>query len=221
MIPLIIFHSEIITGQGIEAFLTSNSNNQIYTVSSYSKCLDSVNFLQNLRNPFVLIIEGKLLDAAKCEQLKSYDQMRLILCDRPADRDSLLLALNYNSSYISLEDTDPQNLLLATQCAFAGAVYICPQARKQLDQCVFKAKREERAAITSLAPIDRDILCLTAQGYTQSAIGVMFNYTALNIGYRLRETVSKLGLQNKQQAISLAIDMGLQLCTEEAIAAVA
>jgi DNA-binding NarL/FixJ family response regulator len=184
-------------------------------VNNYFQCLESANFLQKLGSAFVILVEGQLLDTVKCAQLTQLDQARLILCDRPANQNSLLLALNCNSSYISLEHNDPQNLILVISCALIGGVFICPQAKKKLNNCVFQSKLEQRQAVESLAPIDRKILALAAQGHNYSSIGEQINYSALNIGYRLKNIVQKLNLQTKQEAIALATSIGLSFNSSE------
>jgi DNA-binding NarL/FixJ family response regulator len=206
---LLLLHQDKIIAQGLQAFLTSTSNYEVRLVNNYFQCLESANFLQKLGSTFVILVEGQLLDTVKCGQLTQLDQARLILCDRPAQQNSLLLALNCNSSYISLEHNDPQNLILVISCALIGGVFICPQAKKKLNNCVFQSKLEQRQAVESLAPIDRKILALAAQGHNYSSIGEQINYSALNIGYRLKNIVQKLNLQTKQEAIALATSIGL------------
>jgi DNA-binding NarL/FixJ family response regulator len=212
---LLLLHQDKIIAQGLQAFLTSTSNYEVRLVNNYFQCLESANFLQNLGSAFVILVEGQLLDSVKCGQLTQLDQARLILCDRPAKQNSLLLALNCNSSYISLEHNDPQNLLLVISCALIGGVFICPQAKKKLNSCVFQSKLEQRQAVESLAPIDRKILALAAQGHNYSSIGEQINYSALNIGYRLKNIVQKLNLQTKQEAIALATSIGLSFYSSE------
>lgn len=213
---LLLLHQDKIIAQGLQAFLTSNTSNyEVRLVNNYSQCLESANFLQKLGSAFVILIEGQLLDTVKCAQLTQLDQARLILCDRPAQQNSLLLALNCNSSYISLEHNDPQNLILVISCALIGSVFICPQAKKKLNNCVFQSKLEQRQAVESLAPIDRKILALAAQGHNYSSIGEQINYSALNIGYRLKNIVQKLNLQTKQEAIALATSIGLSFNSSE------
>lgn len=212
---LLLLHQDKIIAQGLQAFLTSTSNYEVRLVNNYSQCLESANFLQKLGSAFVILVEGQLLDSVKCAQLTQLDQAKLILCDRPARQNSLLLALNCNSSYISLEHNDPQNLILVISCALIGGVFICPQAKKKLNSCVFQSKLEQRQAVESLAPIDRKILALAAQGHNYSSIGEQINYSALNIGYRLKNIVQKLNLQTKQEAIALATSIGLSFNTSE------
>ena len=212
---LLLLHKDKIIAQGLQAFLTSTSNYEVRLVNNYSQCLESANFLQKLGSAFVILVEGQLLDTVKCAQLTQLDQARLILCDRPAQQNSLLLALNCNSSYISLEHNDPQNLILVISCALIGGVFICPQAKKKLNNCVFQSKLEQRQAVESLAPIDRKILALAAQGHNYSSIGEQINYSALNIGYRLKNIVQKLNLQTKQEAIALATSIGLSFNSSE------
>ena len=213
---LLLLHQDKIIAQGLQAFLTSNTSNyEVRLVNNYSQCLESANFLQKLGSAFVILVEGQLLDTVKCAQLTQLDQARLILCDRPAQQNSLLLALNCNSSYISLEHNDPQNLILVISCALIGGVFICPQAKKKLNNCVFQSKLEQRQAVESLAPIDRKILALAAQGHNYSSIGEQINYSALNIGYRLKNIVQKLNLQTKQEAIALATSIGLSFNSSE------
>ena len=212
---LLLLHQDKIIAQGLQAFLTSTSNYEVRLVNNYSQCLESANFLQKLGSAFVILIEGQLLDTVKCAELTQLDQARLILCDRPSQQNSLLLALNCNSSYISLEHNDPQNLILVISCALIGGVFICPQAKKKLNNCVFQSKLEQRQAVESLAPIDRKILALAAQGHNYSSIGEQINYSALNIGYRLKNIVQKLNLQTKQEAIALATSIGLSFNSSE------
>ena len=213
---LLLLHQDKILAQGLQAFLTSSTSNyEVRLVNNYSQCLESANFLQKLGSAFVILVEGQLLDTVKCAQLTQLDQARLILCDRPANQNSLLLALNCNSSYISLEHNDPQNLILVISCALIGSVFICPQAKKKLNNCVFQSKLEQRQAVESLAPIDRKILALAAQGHNYSSIGEQINYSALNIGYRLKNIVQKLNLQTKQEAIALATSIGLSFNSSE------
>lgn len=209
MSNILLFHSDSIIAQGLEIYLSSIIEHQINIANSYSECLDSANFLNQLGEKFVAIVEGKLLDSDKCAQLAQLEQAKLILCDRPACQNSLILALNCNSSYISLEHNDPQNLILAIQCAFIGSVFICPEAKNKLNQCVFKALLKQRQAVAKLGAIDRQILALAAQGHTHSSIGDIVNYSSLNISYRLRNIVRQLNLQTKQEAIALATSIGL------------
>ncbi len=124
MAHILICHTDSIIVRGLEAFLSSSGKYQIYVANNYLNCLKSASFLQELGETFVLIAEGKILDSDKCRQLAEFDRAKLILCDRKANHNSLLLALNCNSSYISLEHNEPHNLALAVQCAFVYALPI-------------------------------------------------------------------------------------------------
>ncbi len=209
MSNILLFHSDNIITQGLQAFLASTNKYKINVLDNYFKCLDSAKFLQQLGEAFVIIAEGELLDSDKCARLAQCDWAKLILCARPANQNSLLLALNCNSSYISLEHNDPQNLILAIECALIGGVFICPQAKEELNNCVFQSKLEQRQAVARLETIDRQILALASVGHTHSSIGAIVNYSPLNVGYRLKNIVQKLNLQTKQEAIALAISIGL------------
>ncbi len=224
MLSILICHTDRIIVRGLETFLSSIGKYQIYTANNYLDCLNSAKFLQELAKTFVLIVEGKILDSDKCSQLVKFDRAKLILCDcaprtseadRQANHNSLLLALNCNSSYISLEHNNPDNLALAVQCAFVGSVFICPQVKKQLNQYVFQSKLEQRQAVAKLAEVDRHILALVAQGHTHNTVGKIVNYSPLNVGYRLKVIVQTLNLQTKQEAIALANSIGLNLSLSE------
>ncbi|MEO1800635.1 MAG: hypothetical protein AAFR62_09450 [Cyanobacteria bacterium J06629_2] len=215
MAHILICHTDSIIVRGLEAFLSSSGKYQIYVANNYLNCLKSASFLQELGETFVLIAEGKILDSDKCRQLAEFDRAKLILCDRKANHNSLLLALNCNSSYISLEHNEPHNLALAVQCAFVGSVFICPQVKKQLSQYVFQSKLKQRQAVAKLAEVDRRILALVAQGHTHNTIGKIVNYSALNVGYRLKVIVQTLNLQTKQEAIALANSIGLNRSLSE------
>lgn len=223
MAHILICHTDSIIVRGLEAFLSSSGKYQIYTANNYLNGIKSASFLQELGETFVLIAEGKILDSEKCRQLAEFDRAKLILCDREAypegnrsaDHNSLLLALNCNSSYISLEHNEPHNLALAVQCAFVGSVFICPQVKKQLSQYVFQSKLKQRHAVAELAEVDRRILALVAQGHTHNTIGKIVNYSALNVGYRLKVIVQTLNLQTKQEAIALANSIGLNRSLSE------
>ncbi|MEO0835327.1 MAG: hypothetical protein AAFY16_04905 [Cyanobacteria bacterium J06642_3] len=215
MLPILICHTDHIMVQGLDAFLSNIGKYQIYTANNYLDCLNSAKFLHELGETFVLIVEGKILDSDKCSQLRKFPHAKLILCDHIASHNSLLLALNCNSSYISLEHNDPHNLALAVQCAFVGSVFICPQVKRKLNQYVFQPLLEQRRAVAELAEVDRRILALAAQGHTHNTIGKMVNYSALNVGYRLKVIVQTLNLQTKQEAIALANSIGLNLSLSE------
>ena len=224
MAHILICHTDSIIVRGLEAFLSNIGKYQIYTANNYLNGIKSASFLQELGETFVLIAEGKILDSDKCSQLAEFDRAKLILCDcaprtseadRKANHNSLLLALNCNSSYISLEHNEPHNLALAVQCAFVGSVFICPQVKKQLSQYVFQSKLKQRQAVAELAEVDRRILALVAQGHTHNTIGKIVNYSALNVGYRLKVIVQTLNLQTKQEAIALANSIGLNRSLSE------
>ena len=215
MAHILICHTDSIIVRGLEAFLSNIGKYQIYTANNYLNGIKSASFLQELGETFVLIAEGKILDSDKCSQLAEFDRAKLILCDRKANHNSLLLAFNCNSSYISLEHNEPHNLALAVQCAFVGSVFICPQVKKQLSQYVFQSKLKQRQAVAELAEVDRRILALVAQGHTHNTIGKIVNYSALNVGYRLKVIVQTLNLQTKQEAIALANSIGLNRSLSE------
>ncbi len=209
MINILIFHRDEIMVCGLKLFLSDTNNYKIFVANNYVKCLDSARFLQKLAQPFVIIAEGEALDAHQCEGLVEFEQAKLILCDRFIKQNSLLLALNYNSSYITLSQNEPQTLILAIQCVLSGSVFICPQAKNKLDCCVFQPQLQQRQAIAKLELVDQKILALVSQGYTHSNIGKILNYSALNISYRLKIIIQKLNLQTKQEAILLANSIGL------------
>ena len=214
MSSILICHTDRIIVRGLETFLSSISKHQIYTANNYLDCLNSVKFLQELGETFVLIVEGGRLEPRRrgIERRRDPRHDRRPRLDR---HDSLLLALNCNSSYISLEHNDPDNFALAVQCAFIGSVFICPQVKQKLNQYVFQSKLEQRQAVAKLAEVDRHILALVAQGYTHNTIGKIVNYSALNVGYRLKVIVQTLNLQTKQEAIALANSIGLNLSINE------
>lgn len=210
LLNVLILSQDEITSFGLQNFLTE-AGYRVSLVNNYSQCLDTAKFLDKLSAPFLILAQTQLVDAQKCQTLVSFTGSSLILCEQPVTQASLLLALNYNSSYISLECTDPQHLLLAVQSAFLGCVFICPKAKQLLNTCTFKAKIDERKAIASLKDQDRHILFLLSQGYTQTKIARQLNYSAVNVRYRIKEIVRKLNLQTKQEAIALATRIGLTL----------
>ena len=209
MISILIHHSDPIVTQGLSSFLSSNSQHKIHTFKNYSKCHDSASFLNKLEKVFVIIVEGKLLNLEQCLQLNNFEYGRVIVCDRSVEFDSLLLALNCNSSYVSLEHNDADNLILAINCVLIDSVFICPQAKQELNSCVFQWDIQQRQAVTQLEKVDREILVLASQGYNHNEIGSMINYSPFNVGYRLRNIIQKLNLQTKQEAFTLAINLGL------------
>lgn len=206
---IIILHRDKTISAGIESFLSSSKDYRIDLVHDYEQCLNSAKFLQELGSVFIVLIEGQLLDTAKSKQLVELDQARLIFCDHSVGQNSLLLALNCNSSYFSLEHSNAQSLILAINCALTGGVFICSQANKKLNNCVFETKLEQRKAVESLAFTDQQILALVANGYTYSSIGEQIHYSSLNISYRVKTIIQALNLQTKQEAIALANSIGL------------
>ncbi len=209
MVSILIHHSDPIVTQGLSTFLSSKSKHKIHTVKHYSKCIESASFINKFENLFVIIVEGKSLNLEQCLQLTNFEYSRVIICDRFVEFDSLLLALNCNSSYISLEHNNPNNLFLAINCVLIDSVFICPEAKRELNNCVFQWDIQQRQAVTQLEKVDREILVLASQGYNHNEIGSMINYSPFNVGYRLRNIIQKLNLQTKQEAFTLAINLGL------------
>lgn len=149
---ILIFHSDNITAQGIEIYLSNIEKYRINIIDNYSKCLDLAKSLNQLEKKSVVIADGKLLDSDKLARLVELEQTRVIICDcapytsvieRKKHHNSLVLALNYHSSCISLEHNDPQILTSAIECALVEGVFICPQIKKKLNQCVYNFRLEQ------------------------------------------------------------------------------
>ena len=99
-----------------------------------------------------------------------------------------------------LKDADPEELLSAIRTVYRGQKYIPPQ---------IGAKLLERVASPELSERELEVLQLLAAGQGTQAVSKSLQITERTVNFHINHILSKLGVEDRTQAVILALRRGI------------
>jgi DNA-binding NarL/FixJ family response regulator len=158
----------------------------------------------------------------KMPKLDGIEALRRILAFNPRVRVVMLTAfdvpecvytaLGDGASGFLLKDTPPDGIIAAMYAVVAGDTLISPSVTRRLVETYAQNHSASRFAQTSLdflTPRETEVLRLVAAGCTNTEIAARLLLSEATVKTHIKHTLSKLGLNNRAQAVVAAYESGL------------
>lgn len=139
----------------------------------------------------------------RCQALRP--GIRSIVLSADAGHDSIEAALLAGASAYVLKSAHPNDLASAIRQAFDGSIFLAPLPR-------LRAPLEQRASPADEAGLTRreaEILCLAAEGRSNSDLARLLWITEQTVKFHLSNVYRKLGASNRTEAALWAHTSGL------------
>jgi len=182
-------------------------------VGEASDGLQALELAERLR-PDVMIVDVSLpgltgIEVVRLLRLRS-PQTRAIVLSSHADESYVLDALRHGAAGYVLKHFSTEDLIQAIREAIAGRHYLSPPlSALAIDAYVEKARSAGGDSYDSLTTREREILQLTAEGCSATAIAARLCISSRTAESHRANMMRKLGLHNHAGVIRYALQRGI------------
>jgi two-component system, NarL family, response regulator NreC len=136
---------------------------------------------------------------------------RVLVLTMHAEEDYLIPLLEAGAAGYLVKSAADRDLVDAVRTVARGEVYVRPQAASVLARDVRRKdeRASERARFERLTDRERDVLRLTAEGYTAPEIGERLFISPKTVDTYKQRINEKLGLAHRSDYVKLALRLGL------------
>jgi DNA-binding NarL/FixJ family response regulator len=165
-------------------------------------------------NPDVVVMDLALpglggLDATREIRRRGLKCAVLVLTAQAEERYLFPVLQAGGSGYVRKDVADEQ-LVEAVRAIASGGVYLEPQAQTMLLRGYLnREKLEENDPFDGLSPRERQVLQLTAEGYTSREIGEQLNVSSKSVETYRSRVMEKLSLTDRPSMVRYALRKGL------------
>jgi two-component system NarL family response regulator len=164
--------------------------------------------------PDVVVMDIGMKDLNGIEatrQIKSQDpEAKVIALSTYSDESYVLGMLEAGASGYVLKDAAVEEMCRAIRAAVAGQHFLSPEIAGSVVASHLRGPSQDRAsAATSLAPRERQILQLLAEGHTSSEIARQLHIATTTVDSHRRNIMKKLDLHSVAELTKYAIREGL------------
>ena len=212
LIRVILADDHAVVRAGLKAVLGGAKD--IHVVGEASNGTDAVALAERL-NPDVVVMDLSLGDvdgAAATRQIvtKGLPCKVLVLTMHP-EEDFLVPMLEAGASGYLLKSAADRELLDAVRTVARGEVYVRPEAARILAKGYTRKDplHEDRQRYEKLTERERDVLRLTAEGYSAPEIGERLFISPKTVDTYKQRIQDKLGLSHRHEYVQFALRLGL------------
>ena len=135
---------------------------------------------------------------------------RVLVLTSQTEEDFLLPVLEAGASGFVRKTSADVDLMTAIRTVAGGEVFLYPSATRVLLK-QYKQSREPQEAgpLEKLSEREREVLALTAEGYSSAEIGKKLFLSPKTVDTYRARLMQKLGLSHRSELVRLALDTGL------------
>ena len=211
-IRVVLADDHAIVRAGLKAVLGSASD--ISVVGEASDGNEAIALAERLA-PHVVVMDLSMpgMDgmAATRELASREDAPRVLVLTMHAEEDYLVPLLEAGASGYLVKNVADRDLVDAVRTVARGELYVHPGAARVLARGI-RSKDEhadDRARYERLTDRERDVLRLTAAGYTAPEIGEKLFISPKTVDTYKQRINEKLGLRHRADYVKLALKLGL------------
>ena len=166
-------------------------------------------------NPDVVVMDLSMAEmdgtAATKEIVAKGLSARVLVLTMHAEEDYLIPLLEAGAAGFLVKSAADRDLVDAVRAVARGDVYVRPSAARVLAKGLTKKDpaRVERERFEKLTDREKDVLRLTAQGYSAPEIGARLFISPKTVDTYKQRIHEKLGLSHRSDYVSLALKLGL------------
>jgi DNA-binding NarL/FixJ family response regulator len=210
MIRVLIADDHPVLRTGIRALLEAEADLEV--VGEAGEGEEAVR-QAGLTRPDVVIMDLEMvgMDGVEATRrtLAMNRDIRVLVLSMHAEEDRLLDVLNAGASGVVRKVDAGEKLLAAIRVVHRGELYLDPESQKVLLKRYRRLSNPEPDRLAVLTDREREVLALTAAGYSSREIGKQLRISPKTVDtYRARLS-QKLGLSRRSELVHLALDTGL------------
>lgn len=175
--------------------------------------LEALQMAKTLKPDLMLIdITMPRCDGLEATKLISanYPEIKIMILTASEDENDIFDAVKYGASGYFLKNFDSKYLFDAIEALQKGETLLSPGlAGKILSELALAREKQDDLARQPLTVRQREVLSLSAQGYTYRQIARKLKISERTVRYHIQSSIDKLHLQNRQQLISYASRLGM------------
>ncbi|MDO8616301.1 MAG: response regulator transcription factor [Dehalococcoidia bacterium] len=209
-IRILLADDHAILRSGLKALL--NMEPDLKVVGEASNGREAVDMGRTLK-PDVIVMD---ISMPEMDGLKAAQEMhntglasKIVMLTVHADEDYLFQTLRFGASGYVLKSSADTELIDAIRTAHRGEVFLYPSAVKKLLGEYLKGGsegREERDVLTSR---EREVLKLTAEGFTNNEIAEQLVISPKTVDTYRQRIMEKLNLHHRSELVRYALRKGL------------
>lgn len=215
-IRIVLADDHAILRSGLKALL--NMEPDLEVVGEASNGREAVQLAKQL-NPDVIVMDISMPEMDGLQAAEEIHQLglpcRIVILTVHADEDYLFQTLRMGASGYVLKSSADTELIDAIRTAHRGEVFLYPSAVKKLLGEYLRGEsaegRKERDVLTSR---EREVLKLTAEGYTNNEIAEKLVISPKTVDTYRQRIMEKLNLHRRSELVRYALQKGLLVSQE-------
>ena len=167
-----------------------------------------------LLRPYVLVMDLAMPGMGGLEATRKIAELalgaRVLVLTSQAEEEFLLPVLEAGGSGYVRKTSADEDLIRAIQTVSRDEVFLYPNATKLLlRQYKLAEQKGEAGPLEKLSDREREVLALTAEGYSSGEIGKKLYLSPKTVDTYRARLMQKLGLSHRSELVRLALDTGL------------
>lgn len=134
---------------------------------------------------------------------------RVLVLTMHAEEQYLLKVLEAGGSGYVLKASADTELMAAIRVVHGGQAYLYPSATRMLLEAFRKGEPDDDKRHDHLSEREREVLTLTAEGYSNSEIGARLYLSPKTVDTYRQRIMEKLNLHHRAELVRYALDRGL------------
>ena len=211
-VSVLVVDDHPVVRMGVSMLLAPESG--IKVVGEASSCAEAWSMLLRLR-PDVILGDLMLEDGTACDFLQKLQAKgitaQVVVYTAHAGEAQVLETLRAGASGYIIKGSTPQRLIDSIHTVGGGGSYLDPAIASQLMGRVGRAQEQERRSAHGRELTDREATVLNAlvQGKRNKDIAEELFITERTVKYHVNALFTKLQVQNRTQAVRVAVEQGL------------
>ena len=211
MIRIILADDHKVVRTGLQALLRSEADLDV--IGQCGDGLEAIKLADELL-PDVMVVDvimGGVSGLEVTRQVhKKYPQIGIVILSMHNNEGYVLEALRSGAKAYVLKDSGPEELIKAIREVHAGRRYLSTSlSERAIDVYLHQSEMGSATPLNQLTTREREILQLTAQGYTNARIAEVLYISRRTVETHRANLMQKLDLHNHGQLIQYATDNGL------------
>lgn len=215
-IRILLADDHAILRSGLKALLNMEADLEV--VGEASNGREAVQLAKQL-TPDVIVMDISMPEMDGLQAAEEIHQLglpcRIVMLTVHADEDYLFQTLRMGASGYVLKSSADTELIDAIRTAHRGEVFLYPSAVKKLLGEYLRGEagegRKERDVLTTR---EREVLKLTAEGYTNNEIAEKLVISPKTVDTYRQRIMEKLNLHRRSELVRYALDKGLLVSQE-------
>jgi two-component system, NarL family, response regulator NreC len=209
-ITIVLVDDHAVVRHGLRALFGNEKSFQV--VGEASDGLEAVRLVQRLQ-PHVAVVDLMIPGLNGLEVVRQIGRTcpdtRVLILSMHANEAYLLEALRNKATGYALKDAKPSDIIEAVRAVAAGRRYLSPPlSETAVESYEHQAQSPLTDAYDTLTTREREVLQLTAEGYTAAQIGARLFISPRTVEIHRAHFMRKLSLRNQVDVIRYAIKKG-------------